>query len=125
MEALARVLTQAKIKLAHEVTVDRLSVSDRINQIADRLESEGSFSFRSCFWFLMEDKEVTMGEARHEVVVTFLALLEMARLNLIRLSQPPVDEEDPANPPDIYISRASDNLLERVADTVVQDEEYR
>ncbi len=118
-------LENAKIKLAHEVSVDRLSVSERINQIADRLAGEGSFSFRSCFKFLVEDKEVTLETARHEVVVTFLALLEMARLNLIRLSQPPLDDEDPSNPPDIYISRASDNLLERVAEAVVHDEEYR
>lgn len=125
IEALDRVLKQAKIKLAHEVSVDRLSVSERINQLADRLASHGSFSFRSCFQFLVEDREVALSEARHEVVVTFLALLEMAKLNLIRLSQPPVDDEDPSNPPDIYISRASDNLLERVAEAVVADEEYR
>lgn len=125
IEALANVLQQAKIKLAHEVSVDRLSVSERINQLADRLATEGSFSFRSCFAFLMEGREVTLAEARHEVVVTFLALLEMGKLNLIRLSQPPVDDDDPSNPPDIYISRASDNLRERVAEAVVNDEEYR
>jgi len=125
IEALNRVLQQAKIKLAHEVSVDRLSVSERINQMADRLAKEGSFSFRSCFWFVMEDKEVTLTEARHDVVVTFLALLEMAKLNLIRLSQPPVDIDDPSNPPDIYISRAADNLLDRVADGIAPDEEYR
>jgi len=125
IEALDRVLKQAKIKLAHEVSVDRLSVSERINQLADRLSTDGSFSFHSCFRFLMEGREVTLSEARHEVVVTFLALLEMAKLNLIRLSQPPVDDEDPSNPPDIYISRASDNLMERISEGVVADEEYR
>jgi len=85
IEALDRVLGQAKIKISHQVSVDRLSVSERINQIADRLDAEGTFTFYSCFRFLRE--EVTLEEARHEAVVTFLALLEMAKLGVIRLWQ--------------------------------------
>jgi segregation and condensation protein A len=85
IEALDRVLSKAKIKISHQVNVDRLSVSERINQLADRLEAEGSFSFRTCFRFLRE--EVTLEEARHEAVVTFLAVLEMAKLGVIRVWQ--------------------------------------
>jgi len=122
IEALDRVLERARINLAHEVRVDRLSVSERINQLADRLEAQGSFSFRSCFSFLGKDPaEVPADAIRNEVVVTFLALLEMTKLGLIRLSQRPVDVDDDD---DIYISSATDNLLERVAATVVTEDEY-
>lgn len=123
IEALDRVLERARINLAHEVRVDRLSVSDRINDLADRLESQGSFSFRSCFSFLADDAGALPADAiRNEVVVTFLALLEMTKLGLIRLSQRPVDVDDDD---DIYISSATDNLLERVASSVVSDDEYQ
>ncbi len=85
VEALDRALSRAKIRLSHEVSVDRLSVSERINQLSDRLDSEGSFTFESCFRFLLE--EMSLAQARHEAVVTFLAVLEMARLGLIRVWQ--------------------------------------
>jgi segregation and condensation protein A len=85
IEALERALSRAKIRLSHQVNVDRLSVSQRINQLADRLEREGSFTFESCFRFLRE--EMSLAEARHEAVVTFLAVLEMAKLGLIRVWQ--------------------------------------
>ena len=94
VEALDRALSRAKIRLSHEVSVDRLSVSERINQLADRLEREGSFTFESCFRFLRE--EMSLPEARHEAVVTFLAVLEMARLGLIRVWQELVAARDEA-----------------------------
>jgi len=121
IEALDRVMSQAKVKLTHNVQVDRLSVSQRINQLADRLESSGSFSFISCFRFLEEDAEFSIEEIRHEAVVTFLAVLEMAKLGLIKLSQPEVDEAGEA---DIFINATTDQLLEKVAQKVATDD-YR
>jgi segregation and condensation protein A len=118
LEAFNGVLEQARIKIAHKVNVDRLSVSDRINELADRLEGEGSFSFRSCFSFLVKDIEVEAEVVRHEAVVTFLALLEMAKLGLIRMSQPP---QDVPGEDDIYISATTDNLVERVATSAADD----
>ena len=119
IEALDRVLSRAKIKISHNVIVDRLSVSERINEIADRLQSGQTISFSSCFSFIREDTEVTMAEARHEAVVTFLAILEMAKLRLIKLSQPEHEVE-------IFISPAADNMRERIAETVpTHDDEYR
>ncbi|MCG8423720.1 MAG: segregation/condensation protein A [Proteobacteria bacterium] len=118
IEALDRVLKRAKIKLAHDVLVERLSVTDRINELADRLEQDGSLPFSSCFRFLDPGVQMSADSVRHEIVVTFLALLEMAKLQLIALSQP--EGED-----DIHIARATDNVRERVAETVARDDEYR
>lgn len=125
IEALDRVLSRAKVKLSHEVSVDRLSVSECINQLTDRLEQEGRFSFSSCFRFLRE--ECTVEEARHEAVVTFLAMLEMAKLRLITVAQEEVDGllED-----EIVIARAVSDVRDRVAGSLrngslPDEDEYR
>jgi len=123
IEALDRVLSQAKVRIAHSVHVDRLSVAERINQLADRLEREGSFAFASCFAFLTDGAEHGWEEIRHEAVVTFLAVLEMAKLGLIRVTQPEVEE---AGESDIYISAATERLRELVAEKVaVASDDYR
>ncbi len=122
IEALDRVLASAKIKITHEVNVDRLSVSDRINQIADRLEAEGTFTFSSCFRFLRE--EVTAEEAKHEAVVTFLALLEMAKLGVIRLWQGVAQEGEEEVAEDIVIARANASAAALAAETEI-DDDYR
>ena len=49
-----------------------------------------------------------MEEARNEAVVTFLAILEMAKLGLLKVSQ--LEDED-----EIYIARAVNDLRERLA----------
>jgi segregation and condensation protein A len=118
IEALDRLMKRAKIKIAHNVIIDRLSVSERINQIADRLEREASFSFTSLFAFASGEVAVTADEMRHEAVVTFLALLEMTKLRLIGLSQPEGEDE-------IYIARAASDLKDRVAQTMPKTDEYR
>lgn len=118
IEALDRAMRKAKIRLAHNVIVERLSVSQRITELTDRLEHEPSFSFLSCFRFLQEGVEMAASEIRHEAVVTFLAVLEMAKLGIITVSQPEGEE-------DILIARKVENLRERVAETVVSTDEYR
>jgi segregation and condensation protein A len=90
IEALAAVLRRRKIEIPHEVFVERLSIGDRIAAIADRLRSEERIAFTSLFADLLETD-------RHRVVPTFLALLEMARLKLVRIYQAPADEAGPGS----------------------------
>ena len=116
IEAFDRVLRQAKLRVSHDVLIDRLSVSQKIAELTDRLEAEGSFAFTSMFRFLTQGG--TLASMRHEAVVTFLALLEMAKLQLIALSQPEGDTE-------IMIARATDDLREKVARGVAGGDEYR
>jgi len=78
--ALARVLEARRIEIPHEVFVERLSIGDRIAGIADRLRLVERITFTSLF----DDLAVL---DRHRVVPTFLALLEMARLKLVRIHQ--------------------------------------
>jgi segregation and condensation protein A len=82
IEAFGRILEKAGPKTAHDVVVDRISIADRINQLVDRLDDGGSFRFDSCF-----DLSLPESELRHQVVVTLLAILELARLKLVRVLQ--------------------------------------
>ena len=118
IEAFDRVMQQAKLKVAHDVMIDRLSVSQKIAELTDRLEAEGRFTFSSMFSFLRDGAPRTLAEVKHEAVVTFLALLEMAKLRLVALSQPVTDEE-------IIIERAGDDLRARMEQGVARSDDYR
>jgi len=60
------------------ITADSVSVKDRISQLADVFESKGSVTFDELF---------PTGAVRSDVIVTFLAILEMVRLSLVRIVQ--------------------------------------
>ena len=61
-----------------EFTADKISVQDKISQIVDILESKGSTTFNELF----SDKP-----DKGEIIITFLAILEMVKLALIRIVQ--------------------------------------
>jgi segregation and condensation protein A len=65
-------------KTIHEVRVDRISVTERIYELMDLLRDKKMVEFRSLF----------TGEVhREKLIVTFLALLEMARLRILQVTQ--------------------------------------
>lgn len=119
IEAFDRVMQQAKVKVAHNVLIDRLSVSQKISELTDRLETEGRFTFTSMFSFLRDGIARSIAEIRHEGVVTFLALLEMSKLRLISLTQPGGGDAE------IFIERAGDDLRARMENTVAGGDDYR
>lgn len=80
LDALGRVLGRAGAPIAHDVVVDRISVLERIHQICDLLDASSPRSFEE----LIEAGE---GFSRPFIIATFLALLEMARLRMIRVQQ--------------------------------------
>ncbi len=61
-----------------DFTADRISIKDRISEIVDILEEKGSITFEELF---SQDAD------KSEVIVTFLAILEMVKLILIRAVQ--------------------------------------
>lgn len=61
-----------------ELHTERVSVKERINQIVDMLEEKGSLAFDELF---IESR------VRADVIVTFLAILEMVKLSLLRITQ--------------------------------------
>lgn len=83
IEAFDKVLKRLTPEQQHEVRLERISIGDSIDRISRWLLEKESIEF----WQLFE------GEVeRHRVVATFLGLLEMVRLGLVRVLQEPVDE---------------------------------
>ena len=76
--AFKEVLSQKTFKQNYEIKITTLSVSDHISQVLDTLNAHESVTFESLF----ADKE-----SKQEVIVTFLALLELMRMSLIRVQQ--------------------------------------
>lgn len=81
LEAFEGVLKRAKISLDHEVVFERVSIADRITEIADTLASKKRVLFDDLF-----GGDVT-NPSRIELVITFLAILEMAKLRMLRIFQ--------------------------------------
>ena len=63
-----------------DLTTDRISIKERIAQLIDILEQKGSVTFDDLF-------ENRLRPNKGDIIVTFLAILEMAKLNLIRFAQ--------------------------------------
>lgn len=61
-----------------DLTADRMSVTDKISELVDILEKRGSITFSELF---------SPDSDRGDIIVTFLALLEMVKLLLVRVVQ--------------------------------------
>lgn len=81
LDALEKMLKRTNVKLDHEVFFDRISITDRMMELHEKLNARRSLRF--------EDLLVEPGRAvtRFDVVITFLAILEMAKLRMIRVYQ--------------------------------------
>jgi segregation and condensation protein A len=87
VEAFQGVLSKSKVKLSHDVVHERITLTDRINELVDVLRTRRRIAFEELFTGLA---------TRFDLVITFLALLEMTKLRMTRLFQ-----SEPASP--IYV----------------------
>lgn len=78
LEAFQDVMDRSRETNWHEVTMERISIVDRINEILDLLRDIESISFDQLF------TEVT---DRVMIIASFLAILELIRLKVIRVHQ--------------------------------------
>ena len=87
VDALKRVIEvqEEDPEWVYEITHEKLTLRSVILDIADRLTESPRITFAELF----DDVSLT----RHRVVTTFLALLEMTRLDMIHLFQPRLDDE--------------------------------
>lgn len=76
--ALQEVLIRTEAQVVVDITPDTVTVQDRINGIIERLEENPTITFSSLF----DD-----ASTRLLVIVTFLALLELVRMKLVRMFQ--------------------------------------
>lgn len=78
LDAFRRVLARARPATVHEVELEQVSLRDRVRVIVARLSVSRSLDFEALF-----PEEAT----RLELIVTFLAVLELMRLGVIRALQ--------------------------------------
>jgi segregation and condensation protein A len=78
MEAFQKVLQETDEEQIYEISVTRMSVSDRINQLVDLFRTRRRVTFDDLF---VEQRN------RPELVVTFISLLEMVKLGLVKVRQ--------------------------------------
>jgi segregation and condensation protein A len=108
IEALDRVLERLAPKPQHEVVRERLSLGEATLRVVERLRAQGQVTFENLF---------AEGSTRQEIVITFLAILEMVKRRLIRVHQ-----EEPLK--DIILTPNGD-ALERLVPTEVDESDYR
>jgi segregation and condensation protein A len=78
VEAFQHVLAKSKVKLSHDVVADRISITDRIHELAALLSVRRRILFEEMFQGAVN---------KFDLVITFLACLEMTRLKMTRLYQ--------------------------------------
>ena len=77
-EAFHEVLKRAEINASHNIQTETLSVRERMSKILDEINKQETISFIDCFNF---------NEGKMGAIVTFLAILEMVKENLIDIIQ--------------------------------------
>ena len=110
LTAFQKVLKDKSFTKNYEIKVTTLSVSDRIGNILEILNTSDSVTFESFF---------TVLNSKQEVIVTFLAILELMRMQLIRSEQG--KQFDTIR---LYTSLdrdAQEKILEEYYDTVEKD----
>jgi segregation and condensation protein A len=102
IEAFGKLLEKTgKAPTTHDVIVDRVSIGTRIGQLHERMRAGGgSVRFDACF-----DLSLPEAELRNQVVVTLLAILELARLKAVRVLQSPTDDT-------LFITQVSEEAME-------------
>jgi len=78
IDAFQQILKKISLDDKVRIAADSISVKNRISQLVDIFESKESVTFEELF---------PAGVVKSEVIVTFLAILEMVRLSLVRIVQ--------------------------------------
>ena len=99
--ALKRIIDRLPKETVHEVALDKITVREKMTLLLETLRAHGSVFFESLF---VEVK------SRVEVVVTFLAMLELVKVRAIRIFQ-----EEMAGPILIEAAAQMDEAAEQVA----------
>jgi len=77
-DALHQLLKEKPPEVFHEVIRESLSVADYIDRITDKLSEQKRLSFREIF---------SINFSRSELVVTFIATLELVKMHIINIEQ--------------------------------------
>jgi segregation and condensation protein A len=111
LDAFQIVLARVKATVDHHIDLERFSITDRINQLSEILARGGRMAFIDLF-----DGQNT----RADLIITFLALLEMTRLRLTRLFQ-----DGPLAPIEVELAVSPDELGAEATDETPAGDEDR
>lgn len=78
VDAFRRILAKVPVESFHEVGSENISIADRISDILEFLQGKDAVDFEELF---------SGSNTREFIVASFLAILELCRLRMIRLSQ--------------------------------------
>ena len=84
LEAFEKLLKKTKVKIDHEVVFDRISITDRIVELTEKLQGRRAVRFE---WLFLGTTPTGRPQTRFDLVITFLAMLEMCRMKLLRVYQ--------------------------------------
>jgi len=79
IEAFRTILARAPREAFHEVSAESISIAERINEILSLIQTKDCIAFEELFENILD---------RGYLVTTFLALLELCKLRVIRIQQP-------------------------------------
>jgi|SRR5579871_1321700 len=85
IETLARVVKQSEKFSIHTITRDRISVAARVHELIEFCQIRTRFSFYDALKYFPIYEKI-------DVIVTFLALLELSRLKLLKISRAEKDD---------------------------------
>lgn len=111
LEALKDVLAKAPKTINFDVELEHITIADRINAVMELLNQEKSVTFFSLF---------PSGSSRAMIVTTFLAMLELTKMKVIRIYQ---SEQDGAIR--LYIPEISAESTVAYGDTALQSSEEK
>jgi len=106
VDAFSRILKRIPQQEFHDIAVDRISVNDRIYQILAAIKQGTTVTIEGL---------LPAQVARYDIVITFIALLEMCRLRLIRVYQSAVHGQ-------IHIQNIMDEVKEEDVVRLVEHE---
>lgn len=109
LSALRHVLERFPEERIHEVALDAISVREKMSFLLDELRRRGKVIFQSLF---------ETATSRSEVVVTFLAVLELVRIRAIRVWQ-----EERIGPVVIELATAIGDIQDRIAKEEIEGED--
>jgi len=78
LEALKGVIEKAPKTIGFDISIEKVTIADRINHIMETLDREKSVTFFSLF---------PQGSSRTFIITTFLAMLELTKMRMIRVFQ--------------------------------------
>ena len=110
MSAFRRVLERFPGEAVHTVILETVSVRERMTFLLDQIHHQGRVQFDSLF---------DGSSSRLEVIVTFLAMLELIKMRAIAVTQ-----EERLGPIVIEASLSSAELEERMTDELDREDDY-